>query len=92
MSVNEKITYAAEVSSPQSVRCCSGADVSFLQVQSVLRQLLTEVHLHYPSLLKMHSNPPRQSSGHRMELIIIALIAVRLCQPATNTQLTIFVL
>lgn len=56
-SVNDKITYAAEM-------------------QSVLRQLLTEVG---HAAMFFQTNPNRsasQTSAHRMELIIIILIAV----------------
>jgi len=56
-SLNDKITYAAEV-------------------QSMLRQLLTEVSSFLSPLNASLTVQRAQSSGHSMELIIIALIAV----------------
>lgn len=51
-------------------------DDAYLQMQSVLRQLLTEVRTFVTCARVSPADTSIQTSGHRMELIIILLIAV----------------
>lgn len=75
--VNDKITYAAEVRSSCYFSPLARRSDILMQMQSVLRQLLTEVSFHsYHPVLCIFYSRSRQTSGHRMELIIILLIAV----------------
>lgn len=46
-----------------------------VELQSVMRELLTEVRFPWVSAEQSRLSDPKQASGHRMELIIIALIA-----------------